>query len=178
MTNVWYTGGKPLVLLTYMCMHVSCGYTDLQKIAGKRNNFICILVCFRFTLCYHDLSLYTSSGLLHQMHALSSEMSNNSLMLSSVNEMTSTWISFASHEITAMFFPRLQPKTLVKPDDQLELTEKELKEEITRVLTADNPHAPDNLIRFNFKENAFKHVPHIDHFAMHFSLDGWVQSHI
>ena len=22
MTNVWYTGGKPLVLLTYMCMHV------------------------------------------------------------------------------------------------------------------------------------------------------------
>ena len=75
------------------------------------------------------------------------------------------------------FFPCLQPKTLVKPDDQLELTEKELKEEITRVLTADNPHAPDNLIRFNFKENAFKHVPHIDHFAMHFSLDGWVQSH-
>ena len=73
---------------------------------------------------------------------------------------------------TAICFPRLQPKTLVKPDDQLELTEKELKEEITRVLTADNPHAPDNLIRFNFKENAFKHVPHIDHFAMHFSLDG------
>ena len=69
-------------------------------------------------------------------------------------------------------YPLPQPKTLVKPDDQLELTEKELKEEITRVLTADNPHAPDNIIRFNFKENTFKHVPHIDHFAMHFSLEG------
>ena len=72
-------------------------------------------------------------------------------------------------------YPLPQPKTLVKPDDQLELTEKELKEEITRVLTADNPHAPDNIIRFNFKENTFRHVPHIDHFAMRFSLEGRIE---
>lgn len=42
-------------------------------------------------------------------------------------------------------------KTLVKPDDQLELTETELKEEFTRILTANNPHAPENIVRFNFK---------------------------
>ena len=50
------------------------------------------------------------------------------------------------------------PKELVPPPDQLQLTEQELKEEFTRVLTADNPHAPPNIIRFNFKERAFKQV--------------------
>lgn len=50
------------------------------------------------------------------------------------------------------------PKELVPPPDQLQLTEQELKEEFTRVLTADNPHAPPNIIRFNFKEKTFKQV--------------------
>jgi len=45
-------------------------------------------------------------------------------------------------------------KTLVKPDDQLDLTEAELKEEFTRILTANNPHAPQNIVRFNFKVGA------------------------
>ena len=44
------------------------------------------------------------------------------------------------------------------PEDQLELSEKELKEEFTRVLTADNPHAPQNMVHFNFKESTFKQV--------------------
>ncbi|KAK4816897.1 hypothetical protein QYF61_024539 [Mycteria americana] len=42
-------------------------------------------------------------------------------------------------------------KTLVKPPDQLELTEAELKEEFTRILTANNPHAPQNIVRYSFK---------------------------
>ena len=50
------------------------------------------------------------------------------------------------------------PKELVPPSDQLQLTEQELKEEFTRVLTADNPHAPPNIVRFSFKEKAFKQV--------------------
>lgn len=50
------------------------------------------------------------------------------------------------------------PKELVPPPDQLQLTEQELKEEFTRVLTADNPHAPPNIIRFSFKEKTFKQV--------------------
>jgi len=66
----------------------------------------------------------------------------------------------------------MQPKQLVKPDDQLELSEAELKEEITRILTANNPHAPDNIIRFSFKENQFRQVAHVDQLAIHFALDG------
>ena len=42
-------------------------------------------------------------------------------------------------------------RQLVKPDDQLDLSETELKEEFTRILTANNPHAPQNIVRFNFK---------------------------
>ena len=45
----------------------------------------------------------------------------------------------------------MQGRQLVKPDDQLDLTETELKEEFTRILTANNPHAPQNIVRFNFK---------------------------
>uniref|UniRef100_A0A672KFW9 Dynein, axonemal, intermediate chain 1, paralog 2 n=1 Tax=Sinocyclocheilus grahami TaxID=75366 RepID=A0A672KFW9_SINGR len=48
----------------------------------------------------------------------------------------------------------MQGKTLVKPPDQLDLTEAELNEEITRVLTANNPNAPQNVIRYSFKVTA------------------------
>ena len=40
----------------------------------------------------------------------------------------------------------------------MQLSEQELKEELTRVLTADNPHAPSNIVRYNFKEKCFKAV--------------------
>ncbi|XP_072429271.1 dynein, axonemal, intermediate chain 1, paralog 2 isoform X3 [Chiloscyllium punctatum] len=63
-------------------------------------------------------------------------------------------------------------KSLIKPPDQLDLTEQELKEEITRVLTADNPHAPENIVRFSFKERAYKQVPVISQMAIHFARDG------
>ncbi|XP_073511212.1 dynein axonemal intermediate chain 1 [Phyllobates terribilis] len=65
-----------------------------------------------------------------------------------------------------------QPKTLVKPPDQLELTEAELKEEFTRILTANNPHAPQNIVRYSFKERAYKPMSIVDQLAVHFSLDG------
>eukprot|EP00731_Ephydatia_muelleri_P003905 Em0002g81a len=65
----------------------------------------------------------------------------------------------------------VQAKTIMKPDDQLQLTEQALKEEITRVLNADNPHAPSNIVRFNFKERVFKQISSIDHLAFHFTLD-------
>lgn len=31
---------------------------------------------------------------------------------------------------------------------------KELKEEFTRILTANNPHAPQNIVRYSFKVSA------------------------
>jgi len=65
-----------------------------------------------------------------------------------------------------------QPKQLIKPDDQLDLTEAELKEEFTRILTANNPHAPSNIVRYNFKESCYKQIASVDQLAVHFSLDG------
>lgn len=65
-----------------------------------------------------------------------------------------------------------EPKMLVKPPDQLNLSEAELKEEITRILTANNPHAPQNIVRYNFKERQYKPLPTIDQLAVHFSMDG------
>ncbi|XP_076443651.1 dynein intermediate chain 2, ciliary-like [Babylonia areolata] len=65
-----------------------------------------------------------------------------------------------------------QPRTLVKPDDQLDLTEAELKEEFTRILTANNPHAPQNIVRYSFKDRQFKQTAYVDQLAVHFALDG------
>ncbi|XP_065920328.1 dynein intermediate chain 2, ciliary-like [Dysidea avara] len=66
----------------------------------------------------------------------------------------------------------VQPKVVMKPEDQLQLTEQELKEEFTRILTAENPHAPKNLVRYNFKDKSFKHTTTIEQLAIHFALDG------
>ncbi|CAB1412429.1 unnamed protein product [Pleuronectes platessa] len=62
-------------------------------------------------------------------------------------------------------------KRPIKPVDQLELTEAELKEDITRILTANNPHAPQNIVRYSFKENSYKTVV-VDQVAVHFVLEG------
>ena len=50
------------------------------------------------------------------------------------------------------------PKELIPPVDQVVLTEKELKEEFTRVLNAKNPHAPPNIVQFYHKDRVFKQV--------------------
>ncbi|XP_010214653.1 PREDICTED: dynein intermediate chain 1, axonemal-like [Tinamus guttatus] len=63
-------------------------------------------------------------------------------------------------------------KTLIKPPDQLELTEAELKEEFTRILRANNPHAPQNIVRYSFKERTYKPISYVDQMAIHFSMDG------
>uniref|UniRef100_A0A3Q3IN46 Dynein axonemal intermediate chain 1 n=3 Tax=Monopterus albus TaxID=43700 RepID=A0A3Q3IN46_MONAL len=63
-------------------------------------------------------------------------------------------------------------KTLMKPADQLELTEAELKEEITRILTANNPHAPQNIVRYSFKERSYRPTTIVDQMAVHFVLEG------
>uniref|UniRef100_A0A8D0E4A4 Dynein axonemal intermediate chain 1 n=1 Tax=Salvator merianae TaxID=96440 RepID=A0A8D0E4A4_SALMN len=65
-----------------------------------------------------------------------------------------------------------QGKTLIRPADQLDLTEAELKEEITRILTANNPHAPQNIVRYSFKERAYRQTSVVDQLAVHFSLCG------
>ncbi|KAL6469861.1 hypothetical protein MHYP_G00209800 [Metynnis hypsauchen] len=65
-----------------------------------------------------------------------------------------------------------QGKTLLKPPDQLDLSEAELKEEFTRILTANNPHAPQNIVRYSFKERSYKPISSVDQLAVHFVLEG------
>ncbi|NXW40209.1 DNAI1 protein, partial [Nyctiprogne leucopyga] len=48
----------------------------------------------------------------------------------------------------------------------------ELKEEFTRFLTANNPHAPKNIVRYSFKEGAYKPISYVDQMAIHLSLNG------
>ncbi|KAJ3136190.1 cytoplasmic dynein with WD40 domain [Physocladia obscura] len=68
----------------------------------------------------------------------------------------------------------LPPKELLKPPGQLQLTEKELDEELTRILNANNPHAPQNISRYSNKECIFKTSPNVDHFVIHFEFDGYL----
>jgi dynein intermediate chain 1 len=56
----------------------------------------------------------------------------------------------------------------------LVLTEKELDEEITRILNANNPHAAQNYSRYNHKEQIFKTVANMEHHTMHFEFDGYL----
>lgn len=65
----------------------------------------------------------------------------------------------------------MQGKT-VKPPDQLDLTETELNEEFTRILTANNPHAPQNIVRYSFKDGCYKQINSVDQLAIHFVLEG------
>ncbi|VUZ42286.1 unnamed protein product, partial [Hymenolepis diminuta] len=58
------------------------------------------------------------------------------------------------------------------PNDQLQLTEDELKEEITRELTATDPQAPDNIVRFDFVENQYRQVPRVEQMTVYFEIDG------
>ncbi|CAH8519626.1 unnamed protein product [Schistosoma curassoni] len=65
-------------------------------------------------------------------------------------------------------------RAALKPEDQLQLSEQELKEEITRVLTSTNPHAPQNIVRYNFKDGQYIQVPQVDQMAIHF----WHESYM
>lgn len=52
----------------------------------------------------------------------------------------------------------MKSKQLLKPDDQLDLTEAELSEEIPKMLTCDNPNIKTNLVVYSFKNGGYVHV--------------------
>ncbi|KAH6586463.1 hypothetical protein BASA50_000418 [Batrachochytrium salamandrivorans] len=68
----------------------------------------------------------------------------------------------------------LPPKVLLKPPNQVQLTSAELDEEFTRILNANNPHAPLNIARYSNKERVFKASPNMDHVVFHFEFDGYL----
>lgn len=59
-----------------------------------------------------------------------------------------------------------------KIDDYPRPTEKELEEEIERVLTAGNPQNAQNSTYYSFKDKQFKRDDAVDNMVIHFALDG------
>lgn len=67
----------------------------------------------------------------------------------------------------------LQPvREVVRPANQLTLTEAELEEDIGRVLTAGNPAAPTNLVRYSFRDRGYRPEAIIDQQVQHMLLPG------
>eukprot|EP01043_Picozoa_sp_COSAG02_P093739 COSAG02_NODE_30231_length_555_cov_0.736842_1_plen_98_part_10 len=61
----------------------------------------------------------------------------------------------------------MQEPVVVIPEDQAQLTEKELEEEHTQIIRAEDPNAPDNISRYSYAESSFKIEPSISHMATH-----------
>ena len=68
------------------------------------------------------------------------------------------------------------PAEVVKPDNQLQLSETELKEDIAKMLTTALPDAPKAAVRYIYREHAWRpDVPGpTDAIMMHYSTDGWL----
>lgn len=49
----------------------------------------------------------------------------------------------------------MKSRQLIRPEDQLDLTEAELSEEVSKVLTAQNMNILKNLVIYSFKEGAY-----------------------
>ncbi|PNW75678.1 hypothetical protein CHLRE_12g536550v5 [Chlamydomonas reinhardtii] len=65
-------------------------------------------------------------------------------------------------------------REIVKPDNQLWLSEADLNEEVAKMLTANNPAAPKNIVRFNMKDKVFKLEPMVEQTVVHYATDGWL----
>ena len=73
--------------------------------------------------------------------------------------------------------PPPQPvREVVRPANQLQLGEKELGEEVARSLSANNPAAPANLVRYSLKDRAYRAEPLIGQLLQHFQLAGCLAS--
>uniref|UniRef100_A0A1B0BVQ1 Uncharacterized protein n=1 Tax=Glossina palpalis gambiensis TaxID=67801 RepID=A0A1B0BVQ1_9MUSC len=68
----------------------------------------------------------------------------------------------------------IKSRQLLKPDDQLELTEAELGEEITKVLTPANTNVVLNFVVYSFKEGTFVKIPPAGNTVTIFQLAGEV----
>lgn len=67
----------------------------------------------------------------------------------------------------------MQPtREVVRPAIQLQLTEAELREEVAKMLTANNPAALQNLARFNMKERSYKFEPMVEQHVRNTDLCG------
>jgi len=63
-------------------------------------------------------------------------------------------------------------KILIRPREQLQLSDKDLNEELTVVLRANNPEAPHNIVRFSYKDRIYNKDATVEQTATHFSMEG------
>ncbi len=56
---------------------------------------------------------------------------------------------------------------VVKPPEQLDLTEKELTTEVIRILSAKDPGAPHNVIRYNIELQSYKLDASVEQMTTH-----------
>ncbi|XP_076382491.1 dynein intermediate chain 2, ciliary [Megalopta genalis] len=68
----------------------------------------------------------------------------------------------------------LRAKLLLKPDDQLQLTEEEMQEEIARVLTIHNTRVPDALVEWSWKLKEFVKLPPPPHLVTILNVQGTI----
>ena len=69
----------------------------------------------------------------------------------------------------------LQPvRELVRPPNQLHLSQADLAEDISCLLNASNPAAPSNVARYNLRERAYKLDSSVDHIIHHYSSQGYL----
>ena len=61
---------------------------------------------------------------------------------------------------------------LVKPANQLQLSEKDLAEEFVRTLNAARPGPTRSVVRYNLEEKAYKPEPQLEHVLLHFAMEG------
>ena len=62
---------------------------------------------------------------------------------------------------------------VIKPGEQLQLSEEQLHEEVQIVLTANDPQVCDGVVVFSLMDEAYKPSPSVDQFACVFDLEGY-----
>jgi len=71
-----------------------------------------------------------------------------------------------------------EPTTvMVKPPEQLDLNEKELAADQTRILSAKDPSAPHNITRYSFQLQSYKLDASVEQMATHFEMQGNLYHH-
>lgn len=68
----------------------------------------------------------------------------------------------------------MRGKIVLKPDDQLQLTEAELQEEFARVLTVHNTRVPDSLVEWSWKLREFVRLPSPPHLMTLLNITGTI----
>merc|ERR1719199_2462917 len=80
-----------------------------------------------------------------------------------------------AEEEAVMDYDDMPQVTVLKPDNQLDLTPEELEKEVPpRVLYPVNPRAPYNIARFSYKDRNYKVDDQLDQTVFHYQDDGYV----